>query len=197
MISLTILGLACAACSSSAGAESGKGEGGAAGDGDGDNRGGASVSAEDARCGELYSEFEPVGNPSFEDDVVGLLQMQCNASICHGGEPHEAAADLWLGPDSSEDIDDDAIRLVYDTLIDVESRTAESVALVRPGRPGESFFMLKLDDCHNHPEFRCEPQPEPASDDPCGDVMPPIGAGFDEDELTLIRSWIARGAALN
>lgn len=141
-----------------------------------------------------YAGYVPYPDITFSVDVMPVLQQRCNDPSCHGGVPSEAKAKLWLGPTADQAATAHVRSLVLSQLVLVRSLTEPDVGLVVPGRPGESFLMLKLDGCHNEPEFVCTPQPTPVSKLPCGDRMPALADALNDDELDFFRSWIALGA---
>jgi len=147
-------------------------------------------------CASFYERFEPLEGVSFEQDLVPILQKNCNASICHGGELASAQATLWLGPSDDQAPTADDLWFVYRSLIDVQSTVAPQLALVRSGDAAASYFMRKLDDCHDPEGLDCTLEP-PLSAKPCGDAMPVLSAGLSEAERNLFRSWIANGAPEN
>jgi hypothetical protein len=148
------------------------------------------------RCDALYADFKPEGDPSFKDEILPIFQLNCALSLCHSGKPENIQADLWLGPKKDEEPSDEDIEFVHRSLIDIESLAVPGIALVRPERPRDSFLMLKLDDCHNHPNLECALD-EDTMGGPCGAVMPVLVPQLSKDERALVRSWIAQGAKLN
>jgi hypothetical protein len=148
------------------------------------------------RCDALYAGFKPKGDPSFKDDVLPLFQVNCALSLCHSGKAEGIQADLWLGPKKDEEPSEADVELVYRSLIDVESLAVPGIALVRPERPRDSFLMLKLDNCHNHPNLQCALD-EDTLGGPCGAVMPVLVPQLSKEDRATVRSWIAQGAKLN
>lgn len=147
-------------------------------------------------CAAFYDEFEPSEDVSFRSDLMPLLQKNCNAGICHGGDHDTAQANLWLGPESGQEPTSEDLWFVYRSLVNIQSTVAPRLALVRSGRPAESYFMRKLDDCHQPEGLECTLDPN-VHDSPCGDAMPVLTSGLPERERSLFRSWIANGAPEN
>lgn len=147
-------------------------------------------------CASFYEEFQPAAGISFETDLVPILQKNCNAGICHGGEPESAQADLWLGPGAEHQPSEEELWFVYHSLVDIQSTVAPQLALVRSGNAAESYFMRKLDDCHEPKGLECTLDPD-LHGSPCGDAMPVLTAGLSEQERSLFRSWIENGAPDN
>jgi hypothetical protein len=162
------------------------GTGGAAQGGAG-GEGGIPLSA----CDQMYVSFRPEGKPTFQKDVLPVLRESCTAGICHGGTPSEAQGQLWLGRPSDKELSDEETEFIYDSLVDVQAVAAPKLALVRQDRPRDSWLMLKIDSCLDHPELECVLEEDPA----CGERMPNIGDELPEATRALIRSWIATGAA--
>lgn len=67
----------------------------------------------------------------------------------------------------------------YEALVDKTSQSSRcmSLPMVMPGKPETSLFYLKL-------------LPDP----PCGVRMPNGGRPLSDDQLEMVRSWIAAGA---
>jgi len=196
MIRRTALGLGLLLCAAAFGCESYAID--ASADGTGGSAGAASegeVAIVDT-CSSFYEDFEPSEGVSFKQDLVPILQKNCNANICHGGELETAQATLWLGPPDDEEASDDDLWFIYRSLIDVQSTVAPQLALVRRGNAAASYFMRKLDDCHDPQGLDCTLEP-PLSSKPCGDAMPVLSAGLSEAERNLFRSWITSGAPEN
>ena len=147
-------------------------------------------------CATFYEDFEPTEDVSFRQDLVPILQTHCNANICHGGDHEKAQASLWLGPEEGQEASDEDLWFVYRSLIDIRSTVAPRLALVRGGNAKESYFMRKLDDCHDPEGLECTLG---SGDGPeaCGDAMPVLSAALPEEERSLFRSWIANGAPEN
>jgi hypothetical protein len=103
---------------------------------------------------------------------------------------------LWLGPKKDEEPSEEDVEFVYRSLIDVESLAVPGIALVRAERPRDSFLMLKLDDCHKHPNLECALD-ENTLGGPCGAVMPVLVPQLSKEERAIVRSWIAQGAKVN
>lgn len=147
-------------------------------------------------CATFYEDFESTGEVSFRHDLVPILQNRCNAPICHGGLADAAQAGLWLGPDPENEPSKDDLWFVYRTLIDVQSTVAPRLALVRPGDPGQSYFMRKLDDCYEPSGLDCTLDTN-LYGAPCGQAMPVLTGQLSAEERDLFRSWIANGAPEN
>jgi hypothetical protein len=177
-----------------AGCESYLVDGGADGLGGGPSSGGGAT-VQDS-CAAFYEDFEPQPDVSFREDLVPVLQSRCNTSICHGGEHEKAQAGLWLGPDAASEPTAEDLWFVYRTLVDVQSTVAPQLALVRPGHAGQSYFMRKLDDCHDPVGLDCTLDPD-VYGSVCGMPMPILTGQLSEAERDLFRSWIESGAPEN
>lgn len=147
------------------------------------------------RCDALYEDFSASEERTFVTDVLPVMQERCNLGPCHGGDgPDDAAGELWLGRGPDEAMSDKETDFVYRSLIDVESVAAPGLALVRPGKPEDSFFMLKLDDCQDFVGVDCVLDADEWGTS-CGEVMPLLSDQLSATTLEVIRSWIASGAA--
>lgn len=105
---------------------------------------------------------------SFERDIVPVLRDNCASCHLTGQEP----GGMKLHP-----------RGAYASLVDVPS--AESpLARVKPGKPGESYLMHKLDGTHLDVGGQGERMPF---------GFPPLA----DEVRTRIRAWIAAGARKN
>lgn len=147
-------------------------------------------------CASFYEDFVPTADVSFREDLMPILQSRCNTAICHGGAYDKAQVDLWLGPDDETEPTDDELWYIYRSLIDIQSRVAPQLALVRAGDAAQSYFMRKLDDCHEPAELECVLDPD-LYGSPCGDRMPVLSEQLSVAERDLFRSWIESGAPEN
>lgn len=147
-------------------------------------------------CASFYERFEPTADVSFQDDLVPILQKNCNGSSCHGGDYERAQAGLWLGPGEDATPTAEDLWFVYRSLIDIQSTVAPGLALVRGGNAAESYFMRKLDDCHDPEGLECALDPK-LYGAPCGVMMPVLSTALSAEERGLFRSWIQNGAVEN
>ncbi len=133
----------------------------------------------------------------FTSQVLPLFRRSCGlSSTCHGS-PTSSASDLYLGPKQSDTTTAiDPAKLVAG-LLNVPSKTAPSLALVKPSDPAQSFLMLKVDGCQNAAGLACTPQPKAKSGTPCGDRMPQSSGVLCHEDRDLVRRWIAQGAPSN
>jgi len=134
-----------------------------------------------------YCDFTPMGNVSFADDVMPIFEDNCASGNCHGSTS-TPDADLYLGSSSGNDAA--TIDEVYGELVNVDAYAAYPMVRVKPGDPENSWLMIKLDG-----DMSC-PQAAPNCSGSCGQRMP-RGTGampLPQNELDLIRSWIANGA---
>jgi len=106
-------------------------------------------------------------NPTFDVDIQPILTANCTASGCHAG-----AAPAGVPPLSLEDN-------AYANIVSVAS-SVDGVNLVEPGDPAMSYLMAKLEGTQ--------------ADLGGGGLSMPIGVSLPDDQLTLIREWIADGA---
>ena len=134
----------------------------------------------------------------FTAEVLPLLRRSCGLSnSCHGSAT-SSAADLYLGPKRSDTttVIDQALRQkIIDAIVDVPSKTAAAMALVKPSDPTQSFLMLKMDGCHVAAGLVCTPQPKSKSGAACGDRMPQTASPLCVEDRDVMRRWIAQGAS--
>ena len=147
-------------------------------------------------CASFYADFEPTLGVSFREDLVPILQERCNSSICHGGPHDKAQAQLWLGPDEMTEPTEDELWFVYRSLVDIQSTVAPQLALVRRRDAAQSYFMRKLDDCHEPEGLECVLDPA-LFGSLCGQRMPVLATQLSVSERDLFRSWIENGAPEN
>jgi hypothetical protein len=143
-------------------------------------------------CDDLYVTGPATTKPTFRKDVLPIFRETCNGSSCHGGEPDSAQGKLWLGRPTERPLSDEEVRFVYDSLIDIQADATPVLALVRKGKPRDSWLMLKLDDCLEYPALDCRLTEDPTL--PCGSRMPNIGDLLTESDRLTIRAWIETGA---
>ncbi|MCB9664647.1 MAG: hypothetical protein H6732_11085 [Alphaproteobacteria bacterium] len=107
------------------------------------------------------------GGPTYEADVVPILRNNCASSDCHGGP--EATTGLDLRPSKA-----------YAQLVGVPCDQADDILRVDPGNPDASYLLAKVGGT-----------PEALGGE--GDPMPPP-FGLGQQDLDVIRAWIAAGA---
>ncbi len=114
---------------------------------------------------------------SFTNDVFPVFAASCAFSDCHGSL--DASEDgLYLGAD---------VDAVYKGLVNVASENLPSMPLVKPGTPGDSFLLYKLDG------DACTLAG--CSSGTCSALMPDGNpTPLDEATRLTIRAWIAQGA---
>lgn len=77
-------------------------------------------------------------------------------------------------------------------LVGRPSDQVPSVQIVAPGDPDNSYLVMKLEgSMRRRLPTECRVT---AGRNPCGAQMPQLAAPLTQEELTLIRSWIAAGA---
>jgi len=119
------------------------------------------------------------GRPSFQTDVLPILEKRC--LMCHGGQ---GAAPAFAHPEETQN---QACFTCHTTSLPPDLKTYGEIMayrsdcggtpLVVPGDPDSSFLMHKIS----------------TTTPLCGGPMPPTGR-LPDQELTLIRDWIAKGA---
>lgn len=105
---------------------------------------------------------------SFAKNIVPILEARCASCHMTGDEPGEMA----LIADAA-----------YPSLLR-QSSQIESLKIVQPGSPGQSYLMLKLEGTHLEVEGQ-------------GARMPLAAPPLSQDQLKLIRDWIEQGARAN
>lgn len=103
--------------------------------------------------------------PTFTE-VKGELVPSCGISACH--DPGTAESNLVFSDDMSAS-----------ALVDVASEDAPGETLVIAGDPDNSYLVKKLE----------------GADDIAGDPMPPPFGGMSDEQIQMVRDWIAAGAA--
>ncbi|MDX1582970.1 MAG: hypothetical protein R3338_05145 [Thermoanaerobaculia bacterium] len=124
-------------------------------------------------CGELKSPTEPIQPPSEPDDPSATFSRvqnevftpSCAFSGCHGAAAPQAGMELTEG-------------VAYSNIVNVPSTEVPQFDRVEPGRPEQSYLYLKIT----------------GSDQIIGSRMPLGQPELPEDEVELVRDWIARGA---
>lgn len=113
----------------------------------------------------------PVGTPtaSFRE-VQPIFTQSCALSRCHSGVSPAGDMNLVEG-------------LAYANIVDITS-SVPSLKRVRPGLPDSSFLVHKI-------------QGTQASVGGAGLRMPAANCCLSQDQIDLIRSWIAKGALNN
>jgi len=157
--------------------------------------GGSSISSAQCRLDACQVTDDAGEGPtvSFRQDLQAAIQENCADAPCHGKDPG-AQADLYLGPTIPAAVDTSS---VLDRVVGVPSRTDPALLLVAPGRPDESFLLLKVEGCQNALGLSCMAQMGSHSGQPCGDTMPQGERPLCNDERRLLRRWIQQGAADN
>lgn len=138
---------------------------------------------------------------SFRDDIYGpIFQQGCNSITCHSSQGTPRGG-VWLGQLTGEP-SEAMLESIIAGLVQ-PSATAPEMKNVEPGKPEESFLMLKIDGCQDHAGLSCTVQEGALCDTPCGDGMPQFDNPPDEiypltvEERHTIRAWIAQGAQNN
>jgi hypothetical protein len=115
----------------------------------------------------------PVPEPSatLSGHVQPILSANCALSGCHAGPNPVLGQNLSVGR-------------TFGSVVDVPSVEVPSLRRVRPFLPDSSYLVHKI-------------QGTQAAVGGSGDRMPLIGGALTEDEIALIRAWIAGGALDN
>ncbi|MGH7526656.1 MAG: hypothetical protein ACREMX_08115 [Gemmatimonadales bacterium] len=115
----------------------------------------------------------PAPGPSttLSGDVQPILSANCALSGCHAGPNPVLGQDLSAGR-------------TFASVVDVPSVEAPSLRRVRPFLPDSSYLVHKI-------------QGTQATVGGSGQRMPLIGGPLTEDEIGVIRAWIAAGALDN
>lgn len=120
-----------------------------------------------------------------------VLFARCGQTRCHGPLPYNDLLDL-----STARCD------VRQALVGVPACEYPAMARVQPGEPERSWLMVKLTAPHD-PQYALIFEPElgaqQALDPRCADAdfglrMPPPGYAISDEEVDVIRTWIAAGA---
>ncbi|HMJ16572.1 MAG TPA: hypothetical protein VK524_34395, partial [Polyangiaceae bacterium] len=167
-------------------------------DGDDGSSGGA--------CPYDYSSFDGTSPAvSLSNDLLGMdgtLRFSCAfGSTCHGSETNSTGARLYLGSDVDRDaggpLTQEQIDHVHTNLVGKASAAAPGIQLVVPGKPEESFLMMKLDGCLEQVKSECEGTTSRITEHPCGSAMPEGSQMLPKAERDAIRAWIKQGAQNN
>ncbi len=115
----------------------------------------------------------PVPGPSvtLSGHVQPILSTNCALSGCHAGSTPVLGQDLSVGR-------------TFSSVVEVPSLEVPSLRRVRPFLPDSSYLVHKI-------------QGTQASVGGSGDRMPLSGGPLTEDEIAVIRAWIAGGALDN
>ncbi len=113
----------------------------------------------------------PEPSATLSGDVQPILSTNCALSGCHAGPNAVLGQDLSAGR-------------TFASVVDVPSVEVPSLRRVRPFLPDSSYLVHKI-------------QGSQASVGGSGDRMPLIGGTLTEDEIAVIRGWIAAGALDN
>jgi hypothetical protein len=141
--------------------------------------------AQDAGSGEASactpyappSSFDPTApRVSFVSDVLPVLTASCGLAGCHAS-PTASEGDLYLGPDGAA---------VLANLVDVPSEDLPSMPRVKPGTPGDSFLLYKID------ADACSLAG--CGGAVCSEAMPQGSPLLAEASRLLVRAWIDQGA---
>lgn len=151
-------------------------------------------------CPYDYSTFQQTKpEVSLRNDLLkagGTLRFSCSFdTTCHGSESR-SQANLYLGTSGNAPLTEEQINLVYENLVNHPSAAAPTIPLVDPGKPENSFVMMKLDGCLE--DTRCVDANSRLTEEPCGSLMPEGNKDpLPKEERDLIRTWIAQGAPNN
>jgi len=120
--------------------------------------------------------------PSFQDDVLPIVQKSCALTACHSSK--QSNLGIFLTYDGAQ---------VYAEL-QKTSPTATGQKFVVPGDPTKSYVMTKLDGKQATLASSCTAIPN------CGTEMPPgepAGTLLPTEQRETFRKWIAEGAKDN
>jgi hypothetical protein len=133
-----------------------------------------------AALGALLQVGANAGGPppvSFRRDVAPVITTSCTTSSCHGGGSRPPVLEPHGGPA--------ALRAA---LVGVASEQRPSRFYVRPGDPGASYLMQKLEGHLNDAE---------CIDHDCGLAMPMDNPSLSAEARDKVRTWISQGALDN
>jgi hypothetical protein len=157
-------------------------------------------------CPYDYSKFDGTSpTVSLSNDLLGTngtLRFSCAfGSTCHGSETNSSGARLYLGSDVDRDaggpLTSQQIAQVHSNLVGKPSTAAPGIQLVVPGKPEDSFLMMKLDGCLDQVRSQCEGTVSNVTEHPCGSPMPEGSRILPRAERDAIRAWIKQGAQNN
>lgn len=130
---------------------------------------------------------------SFKSDVMPIFQASCNFSACHSSDSSNPMEQLALGKGKSSTMTDAEITEVRDAIVGAGALRS-TFALVEPGKPTESWLLLKT----AYSSFStCETVSTACTGDGCGSRMPSVGGALTQDQIDTIAGWIADGAENN
>jgi hypothetical protein len=113
----------------------------------------------------------PEPSATLSGDVQPIFSTNCALSGCHAGLNAVLGQDLSTGR-------------TFASVVDIPSVEAPSLRRVRPFLPDSSYLVHKI-------------QGTQVSVGGSGARMPLIGGALTEDEIAVIRAWIAAGALDN
>lgn len=113
----------------------------------------------------------PGASITLSGDVQPIFSANCALSGCHAGPDPVLGQDLSMGRS-------------FSSVVNVPSVEVPSLRRVKPSLPDSSYLVHKI-------------QGSQASVGGSGDRMPLIGGALTEDEIAVIRAWIAAGALDN
>ncbi|MGD2134623.1 MAG: hypothetical protein PVF27_00610 [Gemmatimonadales bacterium] len=111
------------------------------------------------------------GAPTLSGDVQPILTANCALSGCHAGSSPAQGMNLAEGQ-------------THQNTVDVPSSEAAGVDRIEPGQPDESYLVHKI-------------QGTQTSVGGSGSRMPLGGNPLTQEQIDLIRAWIADGAGNN
>lgn len=189
------------ACGGVDGGDDPAGAGGVGSGGDGGTAAGTGGDAVGGRGGSLpcldYTDeglFVP-GGVSFAADVMPIFQASCSSSSCHGTSADTPKAELVLGPPPGNVPTADELAAAHAELVGADAMFA-TMKRVAGGDPAGSWLLLKVESALPTTTI-CLPDGVTCGVSGCGKKMPAgIGATpLDEQELSVLRTWIRDGAA--
>jgi hypothetical protein len=114
---------------------------------------------------------------SFNKAIVPLVQSNCSLPACHADA--KVSLGIYLPMDGAE---------IYKA-VRAPATSNLKLDFVKPGAPGDSYLMHKLDGTHCALDKDCVKGS-------CGQEMPPA-ATLSVDDRNVFRRWIAQGAKNN
>jgi hypothetical protein len=115
---------------------------------------------------------------SFSKDVQPIFKLSCAFTNCHGLQA--SSNGVFLGDTAGP-------AAVHASIVSRRATALQTMDLVKPGDPRESFLMRKLDGSQCVLDSQC-------TGGTCGDSMPRQEETLPLEDRDTIRRWIAQGA---
>lgn len=142
---------------------------------DGGSPGEAAGGATGGAAGVPDASGGPPAAPTFVEDIAPLLIQGCAFQSCHGG----GSGGFNLPATDTQ--------TMYALVVGQASRLLPEMPLVDPGKPENSFLLLKVEDRQGELDARCV-------GGRCGGPMPEGAGLLSETKRAALRAWIAAGA---